>query len=658
MLTYLCRCCAAPLEVKQGATVCRCSYCDVMQTLPRLDHDEKAVLWERADALRRGAEYDRALAVYEELEALDPTDPDTFWCKTLCRYGVEYVEEQGSRRRVPTLNRIQYAPVIDDEDYHRATRLADNDQRRLYMEEAMRLEELRRATVEVSMTEQPYDVFICYKETDSMGRRTEDSVIAGQLYRALSAEGWRVFFARVSLEEKAGTVFEPYIFAALNSAKLMFAVGTSPENFNAVWVRNEWSRYLFRMSEKDSGELVVLYKNMLPEHLPEEFAHLQRYDMSAPDVMEDLLRGARKVLSDKSTAAKTAVESAVDGEKVIGVTAETLLRRAELALEDGEYQRAWHFCDRALDAAPENAQAYLIQLLAEYNVRDVEQLAGVRSDFTVSGRFRKYVRFADADSVQRLLDMRKKRLYDSCCEEMSYASTESMLNALAESFDELGDYLDSAERARECRERLESVLVQRNTRNTEQEYLAAKGYYELSDSIANLTTAKRMFTELGDYKDSRALAVSCGELLAELHEERAEELKDRRAEAAKYVVKEKKSSRLKYIIAGAIGCVLTVFVLTTVGIYSYKFKIYSVAVEHRNNGRYEQAESIFAELDGFSDSGYQLERTKYQRAESLKNEGKYLEAADLFAEIDYYDSYERERECRQLYKDMMRDAER
>ncbi len=514
MLTYLCRCCAAPLEIKQGATVCRCSYCDVLQTLPRLDHDEKAQLWERADALRRSAEYDRAMALYQQLAELDSTDPDAYWCMTLCRYGVEYVEEQGSRRRVPTLNRIQYAPVIDDEDYRRATRLADNDQRRLYMEEAMRLEELRRATIEVSMTEQPYDIFICYKETDSKGRRTEDSVIAGQLYRAFSAEGWRVFFARVSLEEKAGTVFEPYIFAALNSARMMFAVGTSPENFNAVWVRNEWSRYLFRLSEKGGGELVVLYKNMLPEHLPEEFAHLQRYDMSAPDVMEDLLRGARKVLS---TGAVTAEEQAE--EQVEGVTAETLLRRAELALEDREFQNAYTFCERALDAQPENAMAYVYKLLAEFGVSKTEQLADVTEDIGASGSYKKAVRFADEQLKAQLNELRCKAMYRRYCSEYQHASNDSQFRAIAERFATLGDYLDSAEYVQRCIERAVSIGRANSEAESLMRYTEAKKLYDMQSCMDSLIHAKNMFESLGEYKDSVGLAQRCGERIAYLAEQ-------------------------------------------------------------------------------------------------------------------------------------------
>lgn len=142
-------------------------YCGVQQTVPILGFDEEALLWDRAEELRRSGEYDRAMSLYEQIAALCPDEPDVYWSKVLCRYGVEYVEEAESHRRIPTINRIQYTSVIDDEDYRKAVRLALNgDQRRIYILEAQSLDSLRGKILSVSLHEQPYDIFICYKESD------------------------------------------------------------------------------------------------------------------------------------------------------------------------------------------------------------------------------------------------------------------------------------------------------------------------------------------------------------------------------------------------------------------------------------------------------------------------------------------------------------
>ena len=163
MAVLLCRCCGARLDIKQGASIVKCGYCGVQQTVPILGFDEEALLWDRAEELRRSGEYDRAMSLYEQIAALCPDEPDVYW--SLCRYGVEYVEEAESHRRIPTINRIQYTSVIDDEDYRKAVRLALNgDQRRIYILEAQSLDSLRGKILSVSLHEQPYDIFICYKE--------------------------------------------------------------------------------------------------------------------------------------------------------------------------------------------------------------------------------------------------------------------------------------------------------------------------------------------------------------------------------------------------------------------------------------------------------------------------------------------------------------
>ena len=52
-------------------------------------------------------------------------------------------------------------------------------------EEAKKIEEIRKGIIEVSGKEEPYDIFICYKETDENGNRTLDSVLAQDVYEEL-----------------------------------------------------------------------------------------------------------------------------------------------------------------------------------------------------------------------------------------------------------------------------------------------------------------------------------------------------------------------------------------------------------------------------------------------------------------------------------------
>lgn len=631
MTILQCRCCGAALDVKKGMTVCRCDYCNVWQTVPQLDFDEKALLWERADNLRRGGEYDRALKLYSELSEISPEDPDIYWAMTLCHYGVEYVEDVVSRIRKPTLNRIQYTPVTEDADYRKAVSLAaDGDQRRIYVTMAQQLEQLRSEILSVSLSEQPYDIFICYKENDASGRRTEDSVLAAQLYRSLTSEGWRVFFSRVTLEDKAGTEYEPYIFAALNSAKIMLAIGTRPEYFNAAWVRNEWSRFLAISVENSGKTLAVLYKGMLPEQLPEEFAHLQTFDMSAPDFNSELLRGVRKIIGE-SAAGKTPLP------ETTGANAAALLRRAQILLEDGDFSRADECCEEALNSEPENAQAYLLKMLAEFRLSSEEQLEELRVDFSRSGNYAKAVRFGNDRFSARLREYSLISRYNTYMQQLENAYNEEALLLIANEFDTISEYADSAYQAQLARQKAEELAERRRQEEKERRYNDAVKSYNDSVTSDDLLKAKSRFEALGGYKDSAELAAQCGK--------RAEELiKQEENEAYQLAVAESESraryERIKKILLISVGAVAAAAVVISVSVAVINAAMrnaeYQKACGLLESGKYEEAIDAFGAMNGYSDSIDLISEARYRMALQLAEEGEYEQAESLLYHLGSY----------------------
>ena len=297
MSIFKCKMCGGTLEINNNETVAECAYCGTKQTLPKLDDEKRANLYDRANHFRRNNEFDKASAIYEQILNEDGSDAEAYWSLVLCRYGIEYVEDPTSHKRVPTVNRAQFTSIFDDDNYKSALQYADGYQRNIYEEEAKSINEIQKGILAISQKEEPFDVFICYKETDNNGRRTPDSVLANDLYHQLTQEGFKVFFARITLEDKLGSAYEPYIFAALNSAKVMVVLGTKPEFFKAVWVRNEWSRYLALIKQGQKKMLIPAYKDMDPYDLPEEFSHLQAQDMSKLGFMQDLIRGIKKLIT-------------------------------------------------------------------------------------------------------------------------------------------------------------------------------------------------------------------------------------------------------------------------------------------------------------------------------------------------------------------------
>ena len=294
---FKCKYCGGELEAVEGMKrVGKCVYCGVKQTVPKLESEKRVMLFERANHLRRNNEFDKAEAIYEQLLNEDPTDPEAYWSLVLCRYGIEYVEDGRTMARIPTINRTQYVSILADEDYKAAIANATPEQKELYEEEATVINELQKEILEISRREEPFDIFICYKETDENGKRSRDSVLANELYHELTRDGYKVFFSHVTLQGKLGTAYEPYIFSALNSAKVMVVLGTQKEHFEAVWVRNEWSRFLGQIKNGEKKMLIPAYKDMDAYDLPVEFSHLQALDMARLGFMQDLTEGVKTIL--------------------------------------------------------------------------------------------------------------------------------------------------------------------------------------------------------------------------------------------------------------------------------------------------------------------------------------------------------------------------
>ncbi|MBR6636508.1 MAG: toll/interleukin-1 receptor domain-containing protein, partial [Phascolarctobacterium sp.] len=232
--------------------------------------------------------------------------------------------------------------------------------------------------------------FICYKETDENGRRTLDSVLAADLYEILQKEGYKVFYARVTLEDKFGTAYEPYIFAALQSAKVMIAVGTKPEHFEAVWVKNEWSRYLALIKNGAKKTLIPAYKDMDPYTMPMEFAHLQAINLGELGFQQDMISGIRKLLAsqdDKSDVVAAAVS----------INTAAVLERGFLYAEDQDWEGANECFEKVLNVAPQNAQAYLGKLLVDLKVSTKEGLLTCGQLFDQNNNYKKILRFGDSE---------------------------------------------------------------------------------------------------------------------------------------------------------------------------------------------------------------------------------------------------------------------
>lgn len=365
-ITYVCKRCGGKLKIFDDTlTIFRCECCQTLQAIPRLNAKKKLQMFERANRLRLNCEFDTATSVFLNIAAEFPDESEAYWGLCLCKYGIEYVKEKETVKRIPTCHRTNYTSILDDMDYIQALENASEQAKPLYIEEAEEINGLQKAILAVANKEKPYDVFISFKNEDKNKERTKDSVLAQSIYDTLTERGYAVFFSRISLESSSGE-YEPYIFNALNSAKVMLVVGTDCENLDSVWVKNEWSRFLELIKKDSSKEIYVCYADMDPRDMPNEFKNIAKHNIRSVGFEQDLLRGISKIIAPNKGVGEEIAFADLDTDNI--------LKRGFLELEDGNWTGADRCFDTVLKETPNRSKAYLGKAMAQRKVLRVEYL--------------------------------------------------------------------------------------------------------------------------------------------------------------------------------------------------------------------------------------------------------------------------------------------
>ena len=287
----------------------------------------------------------------------------------------------------------------------------------------------------------------------------------------------------------------------------MVVLGTKPEYFNAVWVKNEWSRFLSLIKNGEKKILIPAYKDMDPYNLPKEFSHLQAQDMSKLGFMQDLLRGIKKILGrDKKPAAPIAERVIVQSEGH-AQDAAPLLRRAFIFLEDGEFDSADEYAEKVLDINPECAEAYVAKLLVELKLNNPADLAGCKAPFSNSKNYQKAIRFASPEYretiegynnavIKRIDTARKDEVYNRGVELMKSRRYDEAV----QHFQKITTYKDSTQKIDECQKLSKTEKYDETYRHALQ--LLKAGEFDKS---------AQFFKIIEDYKDSKEKIKLCAE---------------------------------------------------------------------------------------------------------------------------------------------------
>ena len=394
-----CRCCGGVLRVK--SSLCVCDYCGATNFISDVASKYINQL-NRANKLRQEREFDNAARIYDVILEENPPTADILWQRTLCEYGIEYVPDPVSDKYFPTLHRINEESILAYPSYIDALALADKEQKESLQKEAEYINTIQNEYLHIAENEAPYDVFICYKETDEdTGEKTEDVELAEELYRDLTSRGFKVFFAKETLQTKLSIDYEPYIFAALKSSRAMVVLGTKAEYFMSVWVKNEWGRFLKLMQNDDNKQMFFACDD--PEELPRAFATKQAQLLGTEDAIRNLANNVERFLRKNRK-----VEELPDSER------ERLYEKALNLILIKDHYGAKPIIERLIKNYPGYAPGYWLRMLNTVQATP-SNITHMQIDLYPNPDYQKAVELADGelkDIYKRTAELCKNNLLD------------------------------------------------------------------------------------------------------------------------------------------------------------------------------------------------------------------------------------------------------
>ena len=195
------------------------------------------------------------------------------------------------------------------------------------------------------------------------------------------------------------------------------------------------------------------------------------------------------------------------------------------------------------------------------------------------------------------------------------------LEALAKQFWQIPGYKDAKQQAEQCLQDAENARETVYNDAVEAMQEAEKGNFSFKWEKAIRMLAREGLNGYRDVEELRKQA-----------ERRYEECRNAEEKERKAKERRKKTLTIAAVVLVVIACAIA-WCIPNVIIPNNK---YQQAVVLRENGQYEEAIAVFAELGNYSDAAQQLSETKYQQAMALRENGQYDDAIAAFAELDDY----------------------
>lgn len=391
MAIIKCKHCGTDIDAKQqGLLVCEA--CGGLQTAPLMNNEKKIQYFNLATRLRLAKDYDKGLQMYTKLaEQFDEVEP--YYGKVLCKYGVQYVDED------VVCDVENLLSVLEDPDYQHACEIATDDEFELLEQEAALIDDFQqsqkaakaqeakkaqeaeeaKAAAEKAKKEaeeaakakkekefrgyyqeaKAYDIYICV--SDKNRKENEVYQLAKIMKGVLKDDGKNVFFPHMDLKglEDGDPKKEAYLQKALETSKLMLVFAGSKEELQFYKVKDRLDWFVELMENDNTKKLVPCFQNIAEKDIPANIKNIKYLDLSKESFIDDVMDAVDAVF-------KVKVEPLKPEEKYYG--------KATAALSKGDFANAIKNIDLCIKSDSKFPDSYRVAILASCNVTKDEEL--------------------------------------------------------------------------------------------------------------------------------------------------------------------------------------------------------------------------------------------------------------------------------------------
>ncbi len=424
----ICKQCGGELENKGSFYVC--PYCGLKYELFN-NQDTLQIQLMNAFEKLRNSDFENAKEAFDEIILSFPDNYEAYWGRALVNHGILFVNDIIEGKKVPTCTNISEFSFIEDEDVKKTLSLAPKSVLEEYQKYVSYIENIRIEWLQKASKEPPYDIFICFKDSDKEHHieRTNDSINAQELYTALTEKGYKVFFSRITLKDKVAEQYEPYIYNALKTSKVMIVYGEKAEYFNSTWMKNEWKRFANKIAnkEKHKNSLIVVYKDMNVADLPLALKTRQCLNYADLKFFINLEKHIEKVIAEEKQVARLEKISITSGQKSKrvseikqstiktrnigeGIVYESSLSEQQTLslvhqyLSYSDWTQSYKLVEEVLFDNPNSADALMCKILINAKLKNEQELMEIK-EFQDFDLLEKLLSIAPKDYAKKVLEL-------------------------------------------------------------------------------------------------------------------------------------------------------------------------------------------------------------------------------------------------------------